>query len=342
MLTNQPDDKEKKIFELETQIEVLQRKLDNSKILVSTSEKFARLAQEREAKATNRSRKVTERLDDIETRLQIKRLQNACDGLNEEIGYKEKRISEIQCNEFLSLPVKTDDRRRLQRFKQEVQESKKLRDGQGRLLSSLIGRQNQIEEMRNAATKGDLDNVQRLLKVGTSVNIPDEGGICAFKYACGQGNLNIVKEMIGVADVNNTEGGCPPLQYAVKCNQAEVVHFLLQNNAKVDELDGCVPSLHVACKHGYQHIFNLLVEYGADINKANKFGDTCLHILSNSNSESSSREEMVSRLLELGADFENVKNLAGLTPYVLAKTQRLYGVLRLFKETKKLRGERLG
>jgi ankyrin repeat protein len=330
----QLDGNEKKILDLETQVEVLQRKLDNSKILISTTENFARLAQAREAKATNMSRKTRERLDDLEARLQIKRLQKACDQLDEEIECKEKQINEIEYyGECLNLPVKTDERRKLKILKREVHESRKLRDGQYRLLSSLVDRQNQMEEMRTAAANGDIVTVKRLLSLGISVNIADNGGICAFKYACGQGHMDIVKTMIGVSYVNNLEGGWPPLHYAVKYNQLQIVDFLLQKKARIDELDGCEPPLHVACKHGHLEVFHLLIDSGANVNQANKFGDACLHFLSQSNTEITNQEEMVSRLLEKGADVEK-ENLDGLTPLTISKTQRMYGVLQLLKDAR--------
>ena len=326
-------DKEERIIDLETQVKVLQRQLDNSKVLISTTEKFARLAQAKEAKAISTSRKTRERLSNLEAQIQIKKLQGACYELDNEMKKKKRMMKEITFGECLTLPSKTVERRHLKALEKDIEESQKLRDGQNRLLCSLIDHQNKIEDMRNAAAKGDLETVEKLLKLGISVNMADTSGISAFKYACGQGHLRIVRAMANVADINNMDGGVSPLHHAVKQNQAVIVDFLLQNKASINELDGCETSLHLACKRGNLNIFRSLIEAGADVNKANRFGNTPLHILSQANSGCLNREEMASRLLEQGAD-DGIKNLDGLTPLMIAQTQRMYGVLQVLKDAR--------
>lgn len=349
---------EKKILDLETQVKVLQRKLENSKQIISATEDFARLAQARETNAVSTNRRTRERLDEIEAQVQMKRLEKACSRLNDEIEAKEKYVDEIGYNDCLNLnlPIHTDQRRNLKVLKEDIGESRKLRDGQLRLLTNLESRQNLLEDMRNAAAQGDLDNVNSLLKLGVSVNIADDEGrgVCAFKYACGQGHLNVVKAMIDVADVNNIEGRLSPLHFAVRHNRVHVVDFLLQKNAKCNELDEAGDSpLHVSCRKGCLDILNLLMDAGANVNEVNRNGDSCLHICASArfkvNNEDddtdalilyNNQAEMASRLLEMGASDE-IKNLDDLTPFIVAKTQRMYGVLQILKEARMAKSETL-
>ena len=359
---------EKKTLDLETQIKVLQRKLENSKQIISATEDFARLAQARETNAVSTNRRTRERLDEIEAQVQMKRLEKACSRLNDEIEAKEKYVDEIGYNDCLNLnlPIHTDQRRNLKVLKEDIGESRKLRDGQLRLLTNLESRQNLLEDMRNAAAQGDLDSVNSLLKLGVSVNIADDEGrgVCAFKYACGQGHLNVVKAMIDVADVNNIEGRLSPLHFAVRHNRVHVVDFLLQKNAKCNELDETGDSpLHVSCRKGYLDILNLLMDAGANVDEVNRNGDSCLHICASARFKVDNEDnyndndgdddddtdalilynnqaEMASRLLEMGASDE-IKNLDDLTPFIVAKTQRMYGVLQILNEARMAKSETL-
>jgi len=332
---------EKIIVDLETQVKVLQRKLANSKMLNASTEQIAREARQREVNTASACQtlksdlsKTLERLDILEGQLQITRLQKSCALLEREIECKEKRVMEIKFDQDLHLPVKIDKRRELKRLDKELHDSNRLHEGQQRLLSSLVGRQNRLEEMRTAAANGDLDAVKSLMRQDVSVNTADSAGICAFKYACGQGHVAVVEEMIPVADVNNIDGRCSPLHIAVGYNRISVVEILVRHNARVNEPnESGESSMHIACQHGFLDVLKLLIDGGANVNQLNSRGDTSLHYCVQANRNIANLAEMASLLLESGADDE-VKNLDGLTPITIATTKRMHELVLVLKDAR--------
>lgn len=329
---------ESKIHDLEAQVKVLQRKLENSKVLNAQSEQIARDALEREAVVVAACRKTEERLEFLDDKLQIARLKKSCDTIDREIEAKEKMSNELEyyIMDQRNIGWNREKRKTLQRLTADLNSSQQLRNGQGRLLSNLVDRQNHLEKMRNAAARGNVAEVKRLLALNVSVNIADSTGICAFKYACGQGHTDVVEEMISVADVNNVEGRWSPLHFAVKYNRIEVVDLLVRHNAKLYEVDECGEApIHVACKNGNKEIMNVLIKGGANVDQLNGSGNSCLHISAKAESDVLG-VEMASCLLECGAD-DKIKNLEGLTPYTIAKTRRMYGILQAFKDARSVK-----
>ena len=57
------------------------------------------------------------------------------------------------------------------------------------------------DELRSAANNNDIITVKKLMKQGVACNIPDETGFSAFKYACGQGNSEIIEIMLENAEL---------------------------------------------------------------------------------------------------------------------------------------------
>ena len=47
--------------------------------------------------------------------------------------------------------------------------------------------------------------VKRLMHQGVSVNEPDATGFSAFKYACGTGNMEIIRLMLDHADIQDED-----------------------------------------------------------------------------------------------------------------------------------------
>ena len=116
-----------------------------------------------------------------------------------------------------------------------------------------------------ASTQGFLDILKMLILKGVKVDTPSYTGWTPLHSAASRGLLNIVHILL-----NTTEGylclnslnndGSTPLNIAVKNNQAEIVKFLLENNAKADIPDnkGWTP-LHRVAQEGNTDIAKLLL-----------------------------------------------------------------------------------
>ena len=319
-----------------TQIKVLERKLENSKKIAEVSNRLAGEAKQNEAKATHAYRalhsdlsKTAERLDALEGQLHIKRLENSIEVLERDMRSKEKRRNEIKYDNHLKISTK----RGLEKVTTELQESQKLLDGQQRLITSLLERKNLVDELRKAATLGDLNSVKKYLGLNVSVNSADMTGLCAFKYACGQGHLHIAQEMMPYADIHNKEGNWSPLHISVDHQQWKIAELLIRHGANVNEKNETGQSpLHIACSGGSIFGLNTLLENGADIDQQDRSGNSCLHYCATSvvSDASSCQAEMASLLLEKGADYK-LKNVVGRSPLLVAKAQRMQSVAKVIQ-----------
>ena len=315
------------LSDLQNQVKELERRLENSKEIIQQSLSIAKEAKNREKK----ERVEKECLLDLQTELQIKRLKENIQSLTNEIYRKEKSRDEISFDLHLSLPTKIDKRKELQAIVKDIAESNKLLKGQQRLLQSLVERQQKNEEMRIAATRGCVDEVQRLLDLNVSCNIADAAGFNAFKYACHAGNLKVVKLMINFSDINNEQGRITPLYAALSNQHWHVVRYLASNGANVNFTNEVGRScLHSACSLGSFEGLDILLEFGAIIDQVDRLGNTCLHycVMSTMNLEETCRLEMTSLLIEKGAKV-NIRNIDNFTPLDLAKINKMHSILEL-------------
>lgn len=104
----------------------------------------------------------------------------------------------------------------------------------------------QTLQLIHAAYDGRVDEVCALIARGVEINVADEYGFTALRWAC--------------------DGGC-----------INVVQRLLIAGAEVDKVDlwDNTP-LHIASLNGYISIASLLLAAGAEVNKASKYGETPL------------------------------------------------------------------
>ncbi|XP_026828523.1 uncharacterized protein LOC105286418 isoform X2 [Ooceraea biroi] len=166
------------------------------------------------------------------------------------------------------------------------------------------------KDINIAASNGDVQTVQRLLKSGASANDKDIDGRT-------------------------------PLHYAVSNRQIGVVNVLLKNEADITQgTNKRNTPLHIATSKGYKEIVEVLLEY-VSRDKLNEFinaktaasGSTSLHVAA-----SNGYLEIVKSLMKHGAIY-NIKNKEGKTPLNLSKNQSVIDLLQLveelFKDAKK-------
>ena len=95
------------------------------------------------------------------------------------------------------------------------------------------------------------------------------------------------------------------------------------------ELDNYhVTILQLAVINGPNMVVNQLLNAGADINKANSFGSTPLHMAAGGSSK-----EVVKHLIERGAQVDKVEGSSGLTPLHRAAMDNSKGVVQILLDS---------
>jgi len=189
------------------------------------------------------------------------------------------------------------------------------------------------DELRSAANNNDIVAVKRLMKQGCACNIPDETGFSAFKYACGQGNTEIIEIMLEYADIQDEDGLITSLILAAKMAKDEVVKLLVNRGAYIDAADQSGrTALHVASVHGNRSTCLELLDLGCNVNAVDKKGNTALHHCAINN-----KAPIARLLLDRGVNEEAI-NVDTLTAFKIAmdkKHQRIIEVLSEHRLVKK-------
>jgi len=155
-----------------------------------------------------------------------------------------------------------------------------------------------MSELHQAAAKGDLKKVRKLVEEGADVNARDNIGYTPLHYAASYGHLDVARLLLEEgADVNARDNaGWTPLHWAAAYGHVDVARLLVERGADVNARDniGYTP-LHYAASYGHLDVARLLIESGADINARDDRGRTPLDL-----AKELGREEVV-KLLESAA-----------------------------------------
>ena len=137
------------------------------------------------------------------------------------------------------------------------------------------------ESLHEAAKKGDLDQINRLLETGATADVMDENSNTPLYVAVGQGHKDVVELLIlKGANVNAVCWlGYTPLHWAVAAlgGQTELAELLVAKGASIDAVDhkGKTPLSHAA-KIGHTELAELLIAKGANVNAIDNKGRTPL------------------------------------------------------------------
>jgi len=124
-------------------------------------------------------------------------------------------------------------------------------------------------ELCEAASAGNLQAVQRLLDVGTSVDAKDASGFTPLHRAVQHGHQQIARHLLSHgADTSatTTSGGIPTLHLATAARDAEMARILLDHGAFIELPVGRygLTPLHLAVGTGPENLVKLLLERGAN------------------------------------------------------------------------------
>jgi tetratricopeptide (TPR) repeat protein len=117
--------------------------------------------------------------------------------------------------------------------------------------------------LMEAAFKGDLAELKRLLSAGADVNVKDDDLSTPLMVAASQGHTAIVRELLARgADINmQNKYGWTPLMLATSAKHTEIIKLLLSNGAdlKIKKRDGST-AFTIAERVGLANIFSFLAE----------------------------------------------------------------------------------
>ena len=130
-----------------------------------------------------------------------------------------------------------------------------------------------------AASQGDVEQGEQLLRTGLTPDVADENGWTALMMATLHGSSPMVELLLKKgADVNlhNTTGGTALMMAAIQ-GQNEILQLLLDRGAKVDVQDtqGWT-SLMYAARSGHTPTVQILLSSGAEVDVKNAEGQTAL------------------------------------------------------------------
>ncbi len=187
-----------------------------------------------------------------------------------------------------------------------------------------------IESITDAAIKGDLSEIEFLIKAGADINAKyDDKGYTALMYAARYGYTEIVQYLISVGvDVNiqcyDIETA---LSIAIENGHTKIVEMLIAAGAEeiepklqVVELEDFGDELRMAARDGYLSEVEKLIGIGVDVNMQNNNGRTALMMAAGNG-----YFEIVELLIEAGAD----NNLQDINGYTALKFAAGYGRIEI-------------
>ncbi len=132
--------------------------------------------------------------------------------------------------------------------------------------------------LAEAALEGLVQEVHRLLNLGTQANAADEEGRTALMLAAFNGHTSSVQALIDNGAIIDTRDhiGRTALTYASSGPNAEVVQLLLQHKANPNVVDKAEEwtALMFASAEGHTQVVSLLLQHGADVTLKDIDGET--------------------------------------------------------------------
>lgn len=217
-------DRKSEAREITQQLEVAERRVKNSLYINEAHESLAVKATEREREANSRAKELQRKLDRAHEKLEsIKRkdmisgLAAMCQRDEESIHLSEKELRAHQMDPELYLPVNTAKRRQLVRSEHRLRRLRLRFESQTAAFEQAQSIEQLHSNLRRAAACADVSAIRIGLESGISVNIPDEAGLSAFQYACGQANAELVQMMVDAGgDVLDGDGSITGLIIAAR------------------------------------------------------------------------------------------------------------------------------
>jgi len=181
-----------------------------------------------------------------------------------------------------------------------------------------------------AVERGHVSIVDLLLKSGANSNLTEAQGLTALHKATRLGNLRIVSLLveIGKAKINQEASEeldrCTPLQDAAAAGKTDVVKYLVEREAKVNQKNkqGKTALHRACCKNQSSTVECLLKIADLDVDERDVMNRTSLHWAA-----FFGHLETVKTLISFGADV-NAKDKSNQTPIDIAKAKRFNSIVK--------------
>jgi ankyrin repeat protein len=196
-------------------------------------------------------------------------------------------------------------------------------------LLGIKGPRGQSASLHDAAEKGDVKTVKRLLAYGADVDArttwtdpyahnaddrpfgecPPDHGFTPLHFAAGSGYIEVMKLLVAKkAKVDaRSYHGHTPLHWAAENGREEVAEFLLTKGADVNANGSGETPLYIAAQRGHRQVAEFLLTKGADVNARDSDGRTLLHLAARGD------KQVVDFLLSHRAEIKT-KDKDGATP----------------------------
>lgn len=177
-----------------------------------------------------------------------------------------------------------------------------------------------------AAFRGDKQRVLQLLKGGFDVNHVGADGMTLLTYAVSGNHVDLVRLLLAKGAEPNADGGAAMLEAAGVSN-IEILRALLASGASLNLRAGpmLMTPLMAAVHPGGLDKVRLILERGADPNRANELGMTALSMAS------TGMPRIVAIMIAHGANV-NSKDKYGVTPLMEAARCGKTAIVRLLLE----------
>jgi ankyrin repeat protein len=209
--------------------------------------------------------------------------------------------------------------------------------------ASVTGTTDVPRAVADAAARGDVAQVQELLRSGADVNTAQGDGMTALHWAASRGDLRLTEVLIysgANVGAGTRIGRYTPLHLASRGGYADVVEALLR--AKADPgattTNSGVTPLHLAAASGSVDVVKALLKAGADVKATEaSWGQTPLVFAA-----SRGQAAVIQVLLDAGADVNAVShavNVVEMEKADEAANKRIAEILEGFKKQEKGGGD---
>jgi ankyrin repeat protein len=135
-------------------------------------------------------------------------------------------------------------------------------------------------EIHDAARRGDVETVRKLLDQGVSVEARDQTGEAPLVSAALAGHADVAAVLVerGAETGVRNDRGLTPLHGAAYAGSLDTVRLLVDSGAPVNDAENVfkVTPLIVAAEEGHADVIGFPIEHGADFERTERTGYSAL------------------------------------------------------------------
>jgi uncharacterized protein len=191
----------------------------------------------------------------------------------------------------------------------------------------------QVQGMLDAAERGDLSAINRLLMVGTKVDVRDESNRTPLYLAVGANRLEAVKLLLSEGASVNAQARDldTPWLLAGALGRAEALRIMIPRGPDLNiynRFGGT--ALIPACEKGHVEAVRVLLDTAIDVNHQNTFGWTCLIEIAYLSDGGPRYQEIARLVLQAGAN-PALQDRRGKTALAHADTRHLTALAAILR-----------